>query len=110
MEGRSGGTVDGRFIIREVIRHWEKAAGAWFTTIAVEEETDGPAGITIVIPDELPLIPYIPPRIPPGPVFPPNPGGGGTDEGRRIIGTDAGVYVTDNIGATTPYSCYVINN
>jgi hypothetical protein len=97
------GTLDGRFIIREV-SHEPNDAGCKFTTIVVEQETDGPAGVTIPIPAELPAIPRRPTRRPSSPSSPPSGGGGAgaEDLGRRIVPTDVGVFVTDNIGANPP--------
>jgi hypothetical protein len=97
-------SLTGNYIIRSVTNTYLPGEGAIFTEIQTEQEADdGVAGVTIVIPEELPSrTPTT--RIPRLPVNPGGPGGGSTvvDLGRRIISTNVGVYATDNIGATNP--------
>lgn len=95
------------FIPRQITFEYDAASGAMFTTVEHEYETDGPDGVTIEIPPELPTITRRPTTSPP--VLPPTPGWGGEDSGRRIFATYQGVYVTDNIGAVDPYY-YAANN
>lgn len=98
------GVLDGRFIIREVTWTYDKVAGAWFTSVVLELETDGPPGQTIAIPETLPRVspPYTP-RVPVPPITPPPGGGGGsTDDSRRMIATDIGVFCTDDIFTDNP--------
>lgn len=96
------------FIVRNIGFGHEPAAGTLFTILEAELETDGPDGQTIDIPDELPTRP-IPPRPYFPPVDPPTPENPiATDTGRRIIATDLGIYVTDDIGATNPV-WYAVN-
>jgi len=94
-------------IVREVEFSYDAEVGALFTTISLELETDGPAGTTVEIPEEPPTPPT--PPIPPPPPDPPGPGDGAIDTGRRIIATEAGVAVTDDIGASEPY-WYLVND
>jgi len=98
-------------ILREPTFSYDKNAGAIFTQWNLAAETDGPPGVTVEIPEEMPDFtrPGIP-RYPPGtPPTPTNPTPGDTDEGRRMVATDVGVFVTDNIGATNPV-WYAANN
>jgi len=98
------GTLSGRYIIRETLYRYD-AHGAIFTFVLLEQETDGPPGQTIVIPEELPEI-----RRPPLPNGPgPGPGPNPEDLGRRMISTNVGVFVTDDIGPANPY-WYAIND
>jgi hypothetical protein len=97
-----------KFIIRRV--GIEAGDGALFVTVNAELETGGVDGQTIVIPDELPTpvpprIPFWPPQTPPAP----DNDAGSSDLGRRIIGTNVGVFVTDNIGTANPV-WYAVNN
>jgi len=78
------GTLTGDYIIRRVTNNF------------------GVAGATIDIPEELPIPTRPHPTIPVRPGVPPFPGWPEPDDGRRIISTTIGVYVTDNIAATTP--------
>ncbi len=105
------GTIDGRMIIREVSNTFKLDNGCIFTSIAVEsEENDGKAGVTVDIPEDLPDPPPVTrPRIPTPPGRPPTPLDPISDSGVRIISTDVGVFVTDDIGAAYPY-WYGVNN
>ena len=98
--------INHHFIPREVsIAH---EGGALFVTTRSEAETGGVAGQTIEILPELPAryppqLPLYPPSVPPTPSTP------APDSGRRIIATDVGVFVTNDIGATPPV-WYAVNN
>jgi len=94
-------------IVREVEFSYDAEAGALFTTISLELETDGPAGTTVEIPEEPPTPPT--PPIPPPPPDPPGPGDEGIDSGRRIVACKGGVLVTDNIEAEYPH-WYAVND
>jgi len=95
--------LTGTYIIRAVSNTYDPDAGVILTEIQTEQEMpDGTAGATIDIPEDLPDPIQQPPRIPVNPGFPPNPGWGVPDGGRRIIATTHGVYVTDNIAAQPP--------
>lgn len=80
----------------------DQGDGALAVTIIIEKEEGGVDGQTIIIPKELPTIPPPPiPLYPPGtPPTPTQPGA--IDSGRRIVATDVGVFVTDEIGASSP--------
>lgn len=96
-----------KFIVRRV--GIEARDGALFVTVNAELETGGVDGQTIDIPDEIPTpyppaVPFFPPQTPPSPDY-----DGATDGGRRIIATDVGVFVTDNIGLANPV-WYAVNN
>jgi len=93
----------GLVIPRDISYEHDAAAGALFTTVTSQAETTGPAGMTIIIPDDLPDLPP-PPYIPP-----PTTGTGPTDSGRRIMSTGSGIVVTDNIGSTSPH-WYLVND
>lgn len=95
--------LTGTYIIRTVSNEFSADAGAIFTSIQTEQEADdGVAGVTIEIPEEIPEPQRPFPKIPIDPGFPPDIGWPSPDEGRRIIATTAGVFVTDNIAATSP--------
>lgn len=90
-------------LLREIEYSYDPARGFVMTNWACERETDGPDGVTVEIPAELP--PYKPPPIPKNrPRRPSTPGtGSGTqDLGRRMASTKDGIAVTDNIGANPP--------
>lgn len=88
---------EGNVIVREVSFEHDATAGAVFTTLTGAQETDGPAGMTVPIEEELPPVPP-PPYIPP-----PAPPGGFSDSGRRILATNMGIFVTDDIGSAYPH-------
>lgn len=88
-------------ILREVTYNYVREHGYITTQWNLEADTDGPPGETIEIPETLPdFTPYLPSY---PPYVPPTPGTGGEDSGVRIIGTDVGVFITYDIGATSPY-------
>jgi len=96
-------SLTGDYIIRAVTNEYDPTAGAIFTAIQTEQEAgDGVAGATVDIPDELPPPTRKMPKRPVSPGLPPLPGWPVADGGRRIIATDEGVFVTDNIGANPP--------
>jgi hypothetical protein len=96
------------FIVREVTIEHDSALSSLLTVLTLEAETDGPAGVTIEIPPELPGWTTPPTTTPPG--VPPTPGNSGyVDSGRRIISTKDGVIVTDDIGSPSPY-WYLVDN
>ena len=66
----------------------------------MEMETDGPAGVSVPVPEDPPDWPDPEPWDPPW--DPPGPGTGGVDTGRRIICSDQGVFLTDTFSGTTP--------
>lgn len=91
-------------ILRDISYTYDANAGYMMTEYICERETDGPDGVTVEIPEELP--PYSAPAIPRRrPQTPPVPGfgGGGTEDlGRRMLSTKDGIAVTDEIGANPP--------
>lgn len=94
---------EGKDIVRDVSFEHDAAAGAMFTTVTCAAETNGPAGMTIIIPDDIPI---------PKPKKPPTGDGGPgeyEDSGRRIMSTGVGVVVTDNIGSVSPH-WYLVND
>jgi hypothetical protein len=92
-------------ILRDISYTYDANAGYMLTEFICERETDGPDGVTVEIPEELP--PYSAPSIPRNrPESPPTPGfsgGGFEDLGRRMISTKDGIAVTDEIGANPPH-------
>ena len=96
--------LSGRGIIRDIsVQHFPEA-GCIFNTISVElEMPSDPAGVTIPIPDELPTRTRPKPKLPVSPGLPPLPGWPEEDDGRRIIATDAGVFVCNDILNTSPH-------
>lgn len=87
-----------KFIVRHVSHEYQPQDGTIFSTVTCEAFTQGVAGQTIDIPEEIPLRAI--PRIP---LYPPaDPGEPTQDLGRRIIASDVGVFATDNIGAANP--------
>lgn len=94
--------TNARFILRDISYEYDRTAGALFVTYTLEMETEGVNGITVDIPAELPIvnpppIPSFPPYIPPTPGNPePRP------STRRMVVTDVGVFVTDDIEAEVP--------
>lgn len=102
------GDIDGRFLPRNITFSPRHDSGCIFTDVDVEQEMDdGIPGVTIDIPEELPDIPPPPDGGPP-PGWDP-PGKGYNDTGRRILATNVGVVVTDEIGATYPHWYKVTN-
>jgi hypothetical protein len=88
------------FIVRDVSFEYEPEDGSLFVALGAELETDGVDGQTVEIPEEIPPWPPPPPLYPPG--GPPTPWTPSPGSGRRIISTDIGVFVTDDISSSSP--------
>ena len=87
-----------KFIVREIsYQHTDHI----LSDIVMEMETDGPAGVSVPVPEDPPDWPDPEPWDPPW--DPPGPGTGGVDTGRRIICSDQGVFLTDTFSGTTPF-------
>ncbi len=98
------------FIVREISVEYNPSAGTLLVATVSEIETDLPEGMTV------PVEPTPPPYEPPPPTDPPyippepeDPEPGVLDLGRRILATEEGCFVTDNIGANPPV-WYEVNN
>lgn len=87
----------------------EDAAGGFVrgVSITLEAETDGGDGLEIAVPlpgdDDWPN-----PPTPDPPTNPPDPGGSAIDGGRRMMATDVGVLVTDEVGEDAHW--YLVND
>lgn len=102
MNNRGINVSGNNFVVRETETLVDTARGLATTSIVLMEETDGQDGQTVEYDIDPPSfdVPrydppkYIPPYVPPGWTE--------IDEGRRMVATAGGIFVTDNIGATTP--------